>query len=58
MEGPHVRGELIEEMVDDLGEEETNVVLLSVFTGFGIDAHVEGEDRGVFRQAYGSKVYG
>lgn len=37
-------------MVDDLGEEETDIVLLGVFAGFGVDTHVEGEDRGVLRQ--------
>lgn len=47
----HVRGELVEEMVDDVRREDPDPGLVRVFSSFVVDLHIESEDRRVLRSA-------
>ena len=50
-EAVHVRGELVEEMVDDVRRENPNPGLVRVFPSLVVDLHIESEDRCVLRSA-------
>lgn len=50
-----MRRELVEEVVDDVGREDPDPVLVGVPAGVAVDFHVERQDGGVLRRALQTK---